>query len=543
VIDDHNHRDDDGSRAHEDLTRIGGQAEREPPNGKHAGDDRTRMKDDATRIRPDGTRMKDDAAAPRGDRTRIRDASSREGSAGAAPAPDATILKPSGAEGATGGSKPSAAGDSPHESHLPLGTVIRERFELESIIGFGSMGIVYRAIDRLHLEMHDRDPFVAIKVLGEQFKQYPKALMTLQREVRKAQILSHENIIRVYTFDRDGSVAYMTMELLDGKPLSAVIAEHPNGVPLTNAETMIVGMAKALECAHQNGIVHSDFKPGNVFLTNKGQIKVLDFGVARAVTADNAERTPPDEREIGGYTPAYASPEMLRGERPVPADDVFALAIVAHELLTGRHPFGHEAVNEEQLDARPTRELKGLRWSQKKALARALAGVRELRHPDASAFLKHFLGSNALRMRILVGTLVASLLALIVFTALRDDALGPAVAFGDLPAATQEEFNTAIREGETALRFGDAGVNDAFAYFSAAYALHPNNPRAIEGLESVADRFLSSVQTADAATQRKVFELLYCQDYLPRYAPVATTCESLLGSECAVIAGSCPQGP
>jgi len=542
VTDDHKHSDDDGARAHEDPTRIGGQAKRERPDGNPDDDhDRTRMKDDATRVRDDRTRVRGDAAGAQSDRTRIRDGSSPDGGASAS-APDATILKPPGAEGAAGGSKPSPASDSLHESHLPLGTVIRERFELESIIGYGSMGVVYRAIDRLHLEMHDRDPFVAIKVLGEQFKQYPKALMTLQREVRKAQILSHENIIRVYTFDRDGSVAYMTMELLDGKPLSAVIAEHPDGVPPADAETMIVGMARALECAHHNGIVHSDFKPGNVFLTNKGQIKVLDFGVARAVS-DSAERSLPEEREIGGYTPAYASLEMLRGEHPVPADDVFALAVVAHELLTGRHPFGHKAVNEQQLNARLTKELKGLRWSQKRALARALAGARELRHPNAGAFLKHFIGSNTLRLRILVGTLVASLLALIVFTALRDDAVGPAIAFENLPAATQEEFNTAIREGETALRFGDAGVNDAFAYFSAAYALHPDNPRAIEGLESVADRFLSSAQTADAATQRKVFELLYCQDYLPRYAPVATTCERLLGPECAVIARSCPQSP
>ena len=89
------------------------------------------------------------------------------------------------------------------------------------------MGVVYRAVDRLHKEMEDRDPHVAIKILSAKFKRHPDALIALQRETRKAQILAHENIVNVHTFDRDGSIVYMTMELLDGKSLRTIVAEQP----------------------------------------------------------------------------------------------------------------------------------------------------------------------------------------------------------------------------------------------------------------------------------------------------------------------------
>jgi serine/threonine protein kinase len=282
-------------------------------------------------------------------------------------------------------------------------------------------------------------------------------------------------------------------------------------------------------------------KPSNVFLTRKGRIKVLDFGVARAFNAETAspDDSVPPERELGGFTPAYASIEMLCGEPPVPADDVFALAILAYELLTGRHPFNHAAVDADQLHRFSTKELKGLRWSQKKALARAISATRDLRHEDAGGFLKQFDGSDAVRARVVTSVLVIPLLVLLGVVVFRDDATRPATPFESLPAAVQQQFDTLIREGETAMRFGDAGVNDALSYFSTAYELHPNNPRAIDGLEAVADRFLGSIGTADPATQRQVFELLYCHDYLTRYDPVAAACAGALGPDCEAIVRAC----
>jgi non-specific serine/threonine protein kinase len=118
--------------------------------------------------------------------------------------------------------------------------------------------------------MQDRDPYVAIKILNANLKRHPSALIALQRETRKAQILAHENIINVHSFDRDGAVVYMTMELLDGQSLRALIAENAStGLPAAEATPMIRSMAKALAYAHDNDIVHSDFKPGNVFLTRR----------------------------------------------------------------------------------------------------------------------------------------------------------------------------------------------------------------------------------------------------------------------------------
>ncbi len=232
------------------------------------------------------------------------------------------------------------------EGHSPveIGTIVRGRFELESVLGEGGMGVVYRAVDRLHKEMEDRDPHVAIKILSAKFKRHPDALIALQRETRKAQILAHENIVNVHTFDRDGSIVYMTMELLDGKSLRSIVAENPSrGLPPDEVIPMIRGMAKALAYAHENDIVHSDFKPANIFLTSKKQIKVLDFGVARAAPLTELLDTNRalDSRGVGGMTPAYASPQMLEGRVPAPCDDVFALAVVAHELLTGQHPFDY----------------------------------------------------------------------------------------------------------------------------------------------------------------------------------------------------------
>jgi non-specific serine/threonine protein kinase len=159
--------------------------------------------------------------------------------------------------------KPDGAtrGDDPNRTSVDVGSVVRGRFELESMIGAGGMGVVYRAVDRLHKEMQDRDPYVAIKILNANLKRHPSALIALQRETRKAQLLAHENIINVHSFDRDGSIVYMTMELLDGQSLRALVAENGGGLPAAEAVPMIRSMAKALAYAHDNEIVHSDFKP------------------------------------------------------------------------------------------------------------------------------------------------------------------------------------------------------------------------------------------------------------------------------------------
>ena len=439
---------------------------------------------------------------------------------------------------------PLAAADRPAAARtsIDIGSVVRGRFELESMIGEGGMGVVYRAVDRLHREMQDRDPYVAIKILNSNLKRHPSALIALQRETRKAQLLAHENIINVHSFDRDGAIVYMTMELLDGKSLRTLVAENAStGLPAAEATPMIRSMAKALAYAHDNDIVHSDFKPANVFLTRKQQIKVLDFGLARAnkgaAQAEGGSLL--DSCVLGGMTPAYASPDVLAGNEPTPADDVFALAIVAFELLTGRHPFEYQRVDTARLPAVKATPLPGLSRSQRKTLMRAFEVEHGRRQKNAGEFLREFDGSSKTKRALQTVVPAAVLLPAAVFF-FSERSGEPAIAFEDLAPEVRAEFERAVGEGQTALSFGAVGINDALLYFSNAYELHPNNPRAVRGLETVADRFLASLPGADAATRTEVFGALYCNDHLSRYPPVAESCNSLLGApQCAGIASSC----
>jgi serine/threonine protein kinase len=443
---------------------------------------------------------------------------------------------------------PGSKGPASHEltnderTSLDLGTVVRGRFELESMIGEGGMGVVYRAVDRLHREMQDRDPYVAIKILNADLTSHPSALIALQRETRKAQLLAHENIINVHSFDRDGSIVYMTMELLDGKSLRTIVAANAaTGLPAAEAIPMIRSMAKALAYAHDNDIVHSDFKPANVFLTQKKQIKVLDFGLARAAPSgvQGTGGSLLDSPALGGMTPAYASPEVLDGKDPTPPDDVFALAIVAYELLTGRHPFDYQRPDKAGLALVKATHLPGVSRSQRKALMRAFGVEQRPRHKNAGEFLREFDVQSKLKKAAQAGAAAAATLPIVLFL-VSGQQEQPTVAFEDLAPEVRERFERAISEGQTALSFGDAGINEALLYFSRAYDLHPRNARAVQGLETVADGFLASLPAADQATRTEAFGLLYCNDYLSGYPPVAKACAGLLGETmCAAIAERC----
>jgi eukaryotic-like serine/threonine-protein kinase len=163
-----------------------------------------------------------------------------------------------------------------------VGETIKGRFRLEECVGFGGMGTVYKALDLRKLEASDRNPYIAIKILNVQFRGHPKSLIALQREAKKAQTLAHPNIVTVYDFDRDDSMVYLTMEYLSGKPLSRLLhSQDFKGLRYPDALKIVTGMANALAYAHERGFVHCDFKPANVFLTDSGQVKIIDFGISR----------------------------------------------------------------------------------------------------------------------------------------------------------------------------------------------------------------------------------------------------------------------
>jgi hypothetical protein len=286
---------------------------------------------------------------------------------------------------------PPDSDDEPEPERMKgVGDTLNGRFVLEECIGFGGMGTVYKALDLRKLEASDRKPYIAIKVLNVQFRGHPKSLIALQREARKAQALAHPNIVSVYDFDRDGPMVYLTMEYLTGKPLAQVLrAPGFTGLPYAEVMRIVTGMGNALAYAHARGFVHCDFKPGNVFLTDSGNVKVIDFGIARVFqkTEEDVDVTVFDPGTLGALTPAYASPEMLEHREPDPRDDIYALACITYELLTGRHPFNRmSAIQARGAGMRPQRPL-NLGRKKWHALKCALAFDRQARTPTVARFL------------------------------------------------------------------------------------------------------------------------------------------------------------
>ena len=280
--------------------------------------------------------------------------------------------------------------DSPPAAELTVGSTLKNRFVLQQLLGVGGMGMVFKATDLRKIEAQDKDPYVALKVLNQDFQANPMALVSLQRETKRAQTLSHPNIIKVFDFDRDGGHVFMSMEYLEGKPLSHLIKEHPDGMPFKKAWPIIHAMADALRHAHKKNVVHSDFKPGNVLIDDDNEVRVLDFGIACAIGRSDKEHqdaTVFNARSLGAYTPAYASLEQLHNSDPDPRDDIYALACVSYELLTGKHPYGRlsaEKAQEVNLQLKPISKLSR---RQMKGLQRALEFEQIQRTKTVDAFL------------------------------------------------------------------------------------------------------------------------------------------------------------
>jgi hypothetical protein len=304
--------------------------------------------------------------------------------------------------------------DNGDRSVLEVGSVLKQRFVLERIVGKGGMGTVFSARDQRKEEAQDRFPFVAVKILNEDFKRHPESLKLLQREARKAQQLAHPNIVTVYDFDRDGANVFLVMELLQGEPLDRVLKQLGTGVmPAAEALRIVKELGKALSYAHEKGVIHLDFKPANAFVNDDGSVKVLDFGIARAQQKDDlpaSEQTLFQVGDLGALTPSYATVEMVNGGDPDPRDDIYALACVTYELLAGKHPYGRQsaqfALEYNLVPARP----KGLPRSRWQALQRGLALNRSDRTATVAQFVDELTHSGGawLLPAAIAATLVAA---------------------------------------------------------------------------------------------------------------------------------------
>jgi serine/threonine protein kinase len=226
---------------------------------------------------------------------------------------------------------------------LEPGMLIKQRYLLEHKIGSGGMSDIYRATDVFLQQAGVSNASVAIKVLQQQFVDQTEALQLLLQEAHKTQQLAHPNIVRVFDVDSDNGLYFIVMEYLDGESLEQVIKRYkPKGLPLKSALKLLQQIADALNYAHRLGIVHADLKPANIMVNRAGEVKVLDFGVAQKLqlnhdiyAAEQQSQTAP----LSGYTPAYASAQLLAGNSPCVADDVFSFACLTYELLSSKHPF------------------------------------------------------------------------------------------------------------------------------------------------------------------------------------------------------------
>ena len=223
-------------------------------------------------------------------------------------------------------------------------------YEIIAQIGEGGMGQVYRATDT-KLDRH-----VAIKILPDAFANDPDRLARFEREAKTLASLNHPNIAAIYGLEKSAGMHALVMELVEGEDLSQRIAR--GAIPIDEALPIAKQIAEALEAAHEQGIIHRDLKPANIKVRADGTVKVLDFGLAKAMepAADSSRRacrcrrpSPHPPMTHAGMilgTAAYMSPEQARGKTVDRRTDIWAFGAVLYEMLTGKRAFGGDGVQD-----------------------------------------------------------------------------------------------------------------------------------------------------------------------------------------------------
>ena len=291
-----------------------------------------------------------------------------------------------------------------------VGGLLRDRYRIVGILGRGGCGTVFEAVDQYRIGM-DADRRVAVKVLHAAVSGRPELLSALVREFQHAQSLSHPNIVRVYDFDRDGQTAYLTMELLRGFSLDRLLSAR-DGAALDRpfARALIGDIGAALAHAHSRGVVHGDINPHNIFVTDTGAVRVLDFGSSSregAVDAKaEADTDAPGRTRFA--TLRYASCELLEGGIADLCADVYAFACVAYVLLTGKHPFANRTAIQARLAGVIPPRPAGLARGQWQTLREGLHLEGDCRPADVAQWVRRLNAGAATRSLPPLSTLIAA---------------------------------------------------------------------------------------------------------------------------------------
>jgi serine/threonine protein kinase len=383
-------------------------------------------------------------------------------------------------------------------------TVLNNRFVLGPIIGKGGMGVVYKARDLRKMEANDNDDIVAIKILSSNLRAHPESLVVLQREAKKVQKLAHPNIVTVYDFDRDGDVAYMTMEFLDGIPLSKIIQAHAP-LPRNQAIRILSSIARGLSYAHRHKIIHSDLKPSNVFILKDGSIKILDFGIAQAFMANEEKSSFSslfEKQSFSAFTPAYASCEMIENMPPSPKDDIYALGCVAHELLTRKHPYERMAANKAKEKKLTVKRDRNLNSSDYHAIKRAVNFNKEQRTNSVNEFMRELSGSHPKTSISTSQAISIALVLLVIFGGIYTT--NKIKTYETLTAqqaaiVNKLEIDNAFKQANRYLKDAaqiDPNNNDALTLYKHILKLDPENSQAIAAIESLKKIYIKQTQSA-----------------------------------------------
>jgi len=382
------------------------------------------------------------------------------------------------------------AGSAIGRTELPeVGEVIKERFELVEELGRGGMGAVFRARDLRKVEALDPDPYVAIKFISGALIGFDRAFVALQREAKNAQSLNHPNIVKVFDFDRDDALVYLTMEVVHGESLHKRLRDLGRQ-PLDAAERkrLAQGMLAGMGYAHGRDISHADLKPSNMMIDGEGELKILDFGIARRREYDTVF----DADDLFALTIDYASPEMLAQQRPTPADDVYALGCIIYALHAGKHPFAHVRADQACADQmRPARPA-GITRVQWHALRKSLAFTREKRFVDAAHFLRAYSGRDARKVATIsaVAVVLAVLLGWAIATPVQSW-----MTVSALPIEQRELLQRNLRDGTEYLAGGYA--EDAVFAFAEALAIDSHNGTARRGVRTAYERMRDTLSAEE----------------------------------------------